>query len=150
MGRLEIEWSILPVTDRVRSGWEAVRDGLPRIDLMWSKRRRQIATLWINPDFAPTDYRNARDAFATGPLPQYGIRWRCTWHTWDGRGVGGVNADEADLATAIESALFRCLVQRFIPDLRCNEAEGVLLEAARLSEGWRMERGLRSVRWGYG
>lgn len=148
IGRLTIDWSIHQVTDGPRKRWAAVADGLPRVELQWGTRRRSIATLWIGPTHH-NDQRLARVAFETGPLPEHGIAWRVTWHTWDSSGTGGENADEADLATAIEVALFRCLVQGFIPTLETREAARALSAADSMSADWRKSKGLGTLRWSY-
>ena len=148
--RLGISWHIDPVTASVMRTWRLCADGLPRLSLVWgTKRRRPLATLAINPTHGKYDSRLASVAFETGPLPEYGVDWTVTWHTWDHRGTGGENSSEADLATAIEQTLYRCLVQGFITSLRTAEAEGVLRVAQKLSAEWRKGWKLNSIRWGY-
>lgn len=146
-GRLRATWSI-----RNREGftgaWPINANGLPELSLAWGRARpRSIATLWVSATFGERDIRPARIAYETGPLPEFGVRWHVTWHTWDRNGTGGENAGEFDLASAIEAALYRCLVQRFIPSLNSSEAEGVLRAAHLLSASWRRERGLLGLRW---
>lgn len=148
IGRLTVAWSIYTVTDPHRQHWSAVAGGLPRVDLQWGTRRRSVATLSVNPTH-DGDQRLARIAFETGPLPEHGLAWRVTWHTWDASGTGGENAEEADLATAIEAALFRCLVQGFIPTLETREAASALTAADSMSADWRKSKGLGSLRWSY-
>jgi hypothetical protein len=144
VSRIFLGWR--PVTDGIRAQWSILAAGQPQLDLSWGSRRRVIATLWINPDFG-NDHRLARVAFETGPLPEL-VVWRVTWHTWDREGTGGENGQERDLASAIETTIYRCLVQRYIPDLTAAEAEHALVQADVLSKAWLAERGITSMRWG--
>ena len=122
----------------------------PTLHLDWGVRRyRRVATLWLNPDEADGS-RMARDVFANGPRLDTAI-WDVTWHTWGRDGIGLENADDRDLASALESVLVALLRQQLIPDLRALEVQSLFEAVHQLSESWRvaLPRPLRTIRWAY-
>ncbi len=150
VGRLTMLWTIPPVPPGLfTSKWPVYAQGMPHLDLRWGRRRtRSVASIWCNARHGPKDHRLGSIAYETGPLPEYGIVWEATWHTW-GPVCGGENSSGPDLASALEAALYSCLLQGFIPSLTAAEAEGALKIAARHSAAWRKERGYNSIRWAY-
>lgn len=149
-GRLRLSWVIEPVTGGITSRWAINAGGQPALELHWgARRRRHVASLWVRPSHGPRDERLARDAFLTGPLEEHSIDWRVTWHTWDRDGVGGENADDRDLATALESTLIALLRQGWIPGLRAAEVGQLFGSVSILAGEWLESRRLCSVRWAY-
>jgi hypothetical protein len=148
-GRLRLTWRIEAVDEKVTGCWTINAGGQPTLEIAWGIHRwRPVATLWIRPDFGPSDERPAREAFQTGPLDGQ-VVWRVTWHTWDRGGTGGENASDDDLASALESALMALLRQEWIPDLRAEEVREAMAAAHILAAGWMASRGLRTLRWSY-
>ena len=160
-GRFHLGWRMEPRDpDGPTAKWSIYAAGAPALYLRWRDRRykaksRPIASLWVRADFGKNDprihvpYSEARDLLDVGPLPQHGVSWSVTWHTWDERGTGGENAEEPDLCSALEVTVMRLLAQRFITDVRADEVQRVLSAANELSRAWVLERGLVGMRWAY-